>query len=72
MEHTEFARLAPALRRKAKAVGRDFFKEEEAAEDVAQETVSGGERLQGTDRHLHEVCKRRADRRTQDILGPQY
>lgn len=39
MEHTEFARLAPALRRKAKAVGRDFFKEEELAEDVAQETM---------------------------------
>ena len=39
MEHSEFARLAPALRRKAKAVGRDFFKEEEPAEDVAQETM---------------------------------
>lgn len=39
MEHTEFARLAPALRRKAKTVGRDFFKEEEPAEDVAQETM---------------------------------
>lgn len=39
MEHTEFARLASALRQKAKAVGRDFFKEEEPAEDVAQETM---------------------------------
>ena len=46
MEHTEltssslsFERLAPILRSKAKAIGMSFFKEEEAAEDVAQETI---------------------------------
>ena len=39
MEHTEFERLAHILRSKAMAVGRSFFKEEEAAEDIAQETV---------------------------------
>ena len=39
MEHSEFARLAPVLRPKAKAVGRDFFGTEEPAEDVAQETM---------------------------------
>ena len=39
MEHTEFERLAPILRSKAKAVGMNFFSSEEQAEDVAQETV---------------------------------
>ena len=39
MEHTEFERLAPILRAKAKQIGLSFFKEEEAAEDVAQETI---------------------------------
>lgn len=39
MEHTEFERLAPILRTKAKQIGLSFFKEEEAAEDVAQETI---------------------------------
>ena len=39
MEHTEFERLAPILRTKAKQIGLNFFKEEEAAEDVAQETI---------------------------------
>ncbi len=39
MEHTEFKRLAHILRSKAIAVGRSFFKEEEVAEDIAQETV---------------------------------
>ena len=39
MDHTEFARLAHILRSKAMEVGRSFFNEEEAAEDVAQETV---------------------------------
>lgn len=34
-----FARMAPVLRRKAKLVGENFFKEEEMAEDVAQEAV---------------------------------
>ena len=31
MEHTEFERLAPILRAKAKQIGLNFFKEEEAA-----------------------------------------
>lgn len=31
MEHTEFERLAPILRAKAKQIGLSFFKEEEAA-----------------------------------------
>jgi len=31
MEHTEFERLAPILRTKAKQIGLSFFKEEEAA-----------------------------------------
>ena len=39
MEHSEFARLAPALRTKAKAVAADFFSSAEQAEDVAQETI---------------------------------
>ena len=39
MEHTEFERLAPILRSRAKQIGLNFFKEEEAAEDVAQETI---------------------------------
>ena len=39
MEHTEFARLAPNLRRKAIAVGISFFSSQEQAEDVAQETM---------------------------------
>lgn len=39
MEHTEFERLAPILRSRAKQIGLSFFKEEEAAEDVAQETI---------------------------------
>lgn len=39
MEHTEFERLAPILRTKAKQIGLSFFKEEETAEDVAQETI---------------------------------
>ena len=39
MEHAEFARLAHVLRRKAIAVGMGFFSSEEAAEDVAQETM---------------------------------
>ena len=39
MEHTEFERLAPILRSKAKAVGMSFFTSEEQAEDVAQETI---------------------------------
>ena len=39
MEHTEFERLAPILRSKAKAVGMSFFASEEQAEDIAQETV---------------------------------
>ena len=39
MEQTEFARLAPELRNKAKTVGMNFFSSEEEAEDVAQETV---------------------------------
>ena len=39
MEHTVFERLAPILRTKAKQIGLSFFKEEEAAEDVAQETI---------------------------------
>ena len=39
MEHTEFERLAPILRAKAKQIGLSFFEEEEAAEDVAQETI---------------------------------
>ena len=39
MEHTEFERLAPILRTKAKQIGLSFFKEEEAAKDVAQETI---------------------------------
>ena len=39
MEHTEFERLAPILRSRAKQIGLSFFKEEEAAKDVAQETI---------------------------------
>lgn len=39
MEHSEFARLASALRKKAKAVGETFFGQEGSAEDVAQETM---------------------------------
>ena len=39
MEHTEFERLAHILRSRAKQIGLSFFKEEEAAEDVAQETM---------------------------------
>ena len=39
MEHTEFERLAPILRSKAKAVGMYFFSSSEDAEDVAQETM---------------------------------
>ena len=39
MEHTEFASLAPVLRRKAIAVGMNFFASQEQAEDVAQETM---------------------------------
>ena len=46
MEHTEltsssisFERLAHILRSRAKQIGLSFFKEEEAAEDVAQETI---------------------------------
>ena len=39
MEHTEFERLARILRSRAKQIGLSFFKEEEAAEDVAQETM---------------------------------
>ena len=39
MEHTEFARLAPALREKAKAIGMNFFSSEGEADDIAQETV---------------------------------
>ena len=39
MEHVEFARLALVLRRKAIVVGMNFFSSEEAAEDVAQETM---------------------------------
>lgn len=31
--------MAPILRTKAKQIGLNFFKEEEAAEDVAQETI---------------------------------
>ena len=31
MEHTEFERLAPILRTKAKQIGLSFFKKEEAA-----------------------------------------
>ena len=38
MEHTEFERLAHILRSRAKQIGLSFFKEEEAAEDIAQET----------------------------------
>ena len=39
MKHTEFERLAPILRTKAKAIGQSFFKEGEQTEDVAQETM---------------------------------
>ena len=39
MEHTEFERLAHILRSRAKQIGLSFFKGEEAAEDVAQETI---------------------------------
>ena len=39
MEHTEFERLAHIMRSRAKQIGLSFFKEEEAAEDVAQETI---------------------------------
>jgi RNA polymerase sigma-70 factor (ECF subfamily) len=39
MKHTEFAHLAPVLRRKAKHVGENFFSSTEDAEDVAQETM---------------------------------
>ena len=39
MEHTEFERLAHILRSRAKQIGLSFFKEEEAAEDVAQQTI---------------------------------
>ena len=39
MEHTEFERLAPILRTRAKRVGEDFFSAAEQAEDVAQETM---------------------------------
>lgn len=39
MKHTEFERLAPILRSKAKAIGQSFFKEGEQTEDVAQETM---------------------------------
>lgn len=39
MEHTEFERLAHILRSRAKQIGLSFFKEEEAAEDIAQETI---------------------------------
>ena len=33
MEHTEFERLAPILRAKAKQIGLSFFEEEEAAKE---------------------------------------
>ncbi len=39
MEHTEFERLAHILRSRAKQIGQSFFGGEEAAEDVAQETM---------------------------------
>ena len=39
MKHTEFALLAPVLRRKAKNIGENFFSSSEDAEDVAQETM---------------------------------
>lgn len=39
MEHTEFERLAHILRSRAKQIGLSFFKEEVAAEDIAQETI---------------------------------
>ena len=39
MEHLEFEHLALILRSRAKAIGLSFFKEEEAAEDIAQETM---------------------------------
>ena len=39
MEHAEFVRLAPVLRKRAKTVGISFFSSEEEAEDVAQETM---------------------------------
>lgn len=39
MEHTEFEHFSHILRSKARAVGLGFFKEEETAEDIAQETM---------------------------------
>lgn len=39
MEHAEFIRLAPQLRKKAMSVGQSFFASEDEAEDVAQETL---------------------------------
>ena len=39
MEHTAFEHFSHILRSKARAVGLGFFKEEETAEDIAQETM---------------------------------
>ena len=39
MEHTEYERLAPALRTRAKRIAADFFSSAEQAEDVAQEAM---------------------------------
>ena len=39
MEHTEFERLAPILRTRAKRIAADFFSSAEQAEDVAQEAM---------------------------------
>lgn len=39
MEHTEFERLAPYLRTRAKHIAENFFSSTEQAEDVAQETM---------------------------------
>lgn len=40
MEHVEFIRLAPKLRKKAMSVGLSFFASRDEAEDVAQETLT--------------------------------
>ena len=39
MEHAEFIKLAPQLRKRAMSVGQLFFASEDEAEDVAQETL---------------------------------
>jgi len=39
MEHAEFIRLAPQLRKRAMSVGLSFFASVDEAEDVAQETL---------------------------------